>query len=276
MLVRFSVKNYLSFKDKTEFNMLTSNSSKLPHHVYEHGNLALLKMAAIYGANGAGKSNLINAFTNFRNLVYLGATVMIQNRNKYRLHSENHTLPICFEVEFIVKETLYFYSITIDDLTILNERLSLSQSDGTEEMIFERQFLDNKIKIDFNEKYKKTEQDKLRIKLYEEELLRHTDTLFFKLNESREGFEPIKQAFGWFGEIKAIHPNFTISNLMLVNTDIHDFVKDYIQKFNTGISNFKVFTYSLEQFFGENNQQLKDKIKEELKNKPVFDISNLF
>jgi uncharacterized protein len=61
MLVRFSVENYLSFKDKTEFNMLTGSPRRLPHHVYHHGDLELLKMAAIYGANGAGKSNFVQA-----------------------------------------------------------------------------------------------------------------------------------------------------------------------------------------------------------------------
>ena len=274
MLVRFSVENYLSFKDKTEFNMLTGNPRRLPHHVYKHGDLELLKMAAIYGANGAGKSNLIEALLDFGSSVYLGATNRITNLKKYRLHSENDTLPICFEVEFIVGETLYFYSIAIDNFTILNERLSLSQNDGTEEMIFERRFFDNTIKIDFNEKYKKTEQDKLRIKLYEEELLRHNDTLFFKLSKSREGFDTIKQAYSWFGKINAIHPNLSIGNLILVNTHIHDFVKDYIQKFDTGISTFKVFTYSFEQFFGENNQQLQDRIKEALKNEPYVAIDS--
>ena len=276
MLVRFSVENYLSFKDKTEFNMLTGNPRRLPHHVYKHGDLDLLKMAAIYGANGAGKSNLVNAFIDFRNLVCAGPLFIVENGKKFRLNTSNSTLPIGFEVEFIIENTLYFYSISIDNFIILNERLSLPKTDGTEEMIFERQFLDNKIKIDFNEKYKKNEQDKLRIKLYEEELLDHDETLFFKLNEAREGFDTIKKAFVWFSRVRTINPNSTISNLILYNPYIHDFVKDYIQKFNTGISSFKIFTYSFEQFFGENNQQIKDKIKEELKNKPFFNVNNLF
>ena len=65
MLVQVVIENFLSFKEKTTFSMLGVKSDL--NHV-EHLTVdvagkerVLLPVAAIYGANAAGKSNLINA-----------------------------------------------------------------------------------------------------------------------------------------------------------------------------------------------------------------------
>ena len=272
MLVRFAVQNYLSFNERTEFNMLTGSPRRLPHHVYHHGDLELLKMAAIYGANGAGKSNFIHALVDLKHLAQKG--IMVLNSRKFKLNAISTELPISFEIEFIVEEKMFLYILIVNNSIIESEKLSLTNPNGMEDLIFERLFLDNKIKIDFNEIYKKNETDKLRIKLYEEELLSNDETLLSKLNDSREGFEIVKQAFKWFFQLNSLYPSITISNLILTMPDIHNFVKDYIAKFDTGIKDFEVLTFSLDQFFGTNNQQLKDKLKEELKTKNPIDLSN--
>jgi len=61
MLIRFVVSNYLSFRKETEFNMLTGNFRIHKKHVYKREEIDLLKSAAIYGANGAGKSNFVKS-----------------------------------------------------------------------------------------------------------------------------------------------------------------------------------------------------------------------
>jgi AAA15 family ATPase/GTPase len=61
MLIRFIVSNFLSINEEREFNMLAGPFKTHKHHVYNTGKVNVLKAAAIYGANGAGKSNLIKA-----------------------------------------------------------------------------------------------------------------------------------------------------------------------------------------------------------------------
>ena len=61
MLIRFIVGNLYSFAEKTEFNMLTGDVRRHPHHVHKLGKVEVLRAAAVYGANGAGKSNLVKA-----------------------------------------------------------------------------------------------------------------------------------------------------------------------------------------------------------------------
>ena len=72
MLLRFAVKNLFSFKDETEFNLMPGRISRLSHHKYSKLGIEFLKLSALYGANGAGKSNLIKAISLLKTLVITG------------------------------------------------------------------------------------------------------------------------------------------------------------------------------------------------------------
>src|SRR5688572_3876232 len=63
MLIRFSVENFLSFKDEVELSMIAGKQRNHPEHLIsdEKRGISLLKSAVIYGANASGKSNLIKA-----------------------------------------------------------------------------------------------------------------------------------------------------------------------------------------------------------------------
>ncbi|SHO48364.1 AAA family ATPase [Anaerocolumna xylanovorans] len=71
MLVQFSLKNFLSFKDEAVLDMTAINAYK--EHEYNLIDLDMkekyLKVAAIYGANASGKSNLFLAFYYFQKML---------------------------------------------------------------------------------------------------------------------------------------------------------------------------------------------------------------
>jgi len=59
MLLRFTLQNFLSFQKETSFDMFPNpKREELPHHTYTQLPIPLLKQAAIYGANGSGKSTI--------------------------------------------------------------------------------------------------------------------------------------------------------------------------------------------------------------------------
>ena len=72
MLIRFIVKNLFSFKEYTEFNMLPGRYNRLSHHIEKCDTVNLLRLNVLYGANGAGKSNLINALSVLRDFLIDG------------------------------------------------------------------------------------------------------------------------------------------------------------------------------------------------------------
>lgn len=70
MLVQFSFKNFLSFKEENTIDMTAINAYK--EHEYNLIDLKkekFLRVAAIYGANASGKSNFILAYDSFRSIV---------------------------------------------------------------------------------------------------------------------------------------------------------------------------------------------------------------
>ena len=62
MLIQFNFNNYRSFKNETILDMSATKITEHPNHVAEIGKEKLLKVAAIYGANASGKSNIFSAF----------------------------------------------------------------------------------------------------------------------------------------------------------------------------------------------------------------------
>jgi AAA15 family ATPase/GTPase len=64
MLIRFTVENFLSFKERVEFSMILGKGRKLSHHLIKRQkpkDISVLKTGVLYGANAAGKSNVIKA-----------------------------------------------------------------------------------------------------------------------------------------------------------------------------------------------------------------------
>lgn len=63
MLLQFSVENFRSFKDRIVLSLEGSSDKTLPNNVVEIGNDKILKVATVFGANAAGKSNVFLALT---------------------------------------------------------------------------------------------------------------------------------------------------------------------------------------------------------------------
>lgn len=62
MLVQFNFKNYKSFRDEASLDLSATKITEHEDHVVEMANDKFLKVAAIYGANASGKSNVYDAF----------------------------------------------------------------------------------------------------------------------------------------------------------------------------------------------------------------------
>lgn len=62
MLIQFNFKNFKSFRDETSLDLSATKITEHEEHVVAIANDKLLKVAAIYGANASGKSNVYDAF----------------------------------------------------------------------------------------------------------------------------------------------------------------------------------------------------------------------
>lgn len=128
MLVQFSVGNFLSFKDETTFSMVADGGDQQhPDHVLPGGSgksVALLRAAAIYGANGSGKSNLVKALQFARNRVVRGSrpdqTIPVV---PFRLGRADQKRLSTFE--FLIKHdgVLYSYGFRLNSSRVAEEWL---------------------------------------------------------------------------------------------------------------------------------------------------------
>lgn len=62
MLIQFSFKNYKSFRDDTVLDLSAAKMTEFNNRVVTVGGEKILTVAAIYGANASGKSNVYDAF----------------------------------------------------------------------------------------------------------------------------------------------------------------------------------------------------------------------
>ncbi|MDR1199543.1 MAG: ATP-binding protein [Prevotellaceae bacterium] len=109
------------------------------HHIYTDIEVPLLKQAAIYGANGSGKSNFIKAMSFLREFITQEDFLQSVDLNDYifQLTQEKSQI-ISFEIEFLHKEKYYIYSVDISPKEVA-EKLSISGLGKSEnKLLFER------------------------------------------------------------------------------------------------------------------------------------------
>lgn len=69
MLLGFKVKNYKSFVDDAELNMMAASIKEHSSSLIDANGIKILPVAAFFGANGCGKSNYMEAFAVMHNLI---------------------------------------------------------------------------------------------------------------------------------------------------------------------------------------------------------------
>lgn len=126
MLVRVLYKNFLSFHEGTEFNMLPNLKRKrFPKHVYDKKPIPVLKTSAIYGANGAGKSNILKGIQTLKLFVVMKDYMQKVDFFDYRfkLKENNQNDPISISIEFINNDKTFYYHIELKENRIELEEL---------------------------------------------------------------------------------------------------------------------------------------------------------
>ena len=128
MLLRVILKNFLSFEDEVQFDMFPNmRKESLTNHITMAAEvLPTLRMAAIYGANGAGKSNMLKG-VDFIKLLVTNKDFLNQSkvsRYFYALKKNPASQPINLAIEFVTKAgKAFIYSVGIGEDGIRSETL---------------------------------------------------------------------------------------------------------------------------------------------------------
>ena len=246
MLIKFAVANYLSFKEAGELRMVASSERIHPHHVLRapsrnHPNL--LRATAIYGANAAGKSNLVKALKFMRNLVINGtkleAKIAVQ---RFRLNSACLQQPSNFEIEFRVGNTNYAYHFSVDAEQIWAEELrTITNSSDT--LLYSRQTSPKgEVSVDFGPFFSRLKEKDRQILEFIVEGTRPNQLLLHETIERNvKWFRPV---YDWFRKtLKIIEPNTESRSLEIrvgIDEEFRSFFANILETAGTGISAIQV------------------------------------
>lgn len=145
MILRVILKNFLSFREEVQFDMFPNmKRTSLSNHISMFNDkLPILKMAAIYGSNGAGKSNLLKGVNFLKAITSNKNFLDKENIKKYifALQENAETQSLALAIEFITKSGIPFiYSVEVMNNGITFESLQISGLGSEENQnIFTRQ-----------------------------------------------------------------------------------------------------------------------------------------
>ena len=242
MLLRFIAQNLASFKNAVEFNCFPSSKSHShENHKIECGHATVLRLSAIYGANGAGKSNLLTSIKLLRDMVMSESLSLFNfpESPTFRFDTECLTKPSGMAIEFFAEGNLFYYHIEFDSQNVVVEELFLSKR--TKDIkLFVRD--DNGISINADYMVNaSTEQflDALNRLVRPDMLL-----LSFLGKYYPKEMPLVSSAYNWFNLSLEIYTPKTVASfvpqLLDINPDFEKLVNETIPQMKTGISKLVV------------------------------------
>lgn len=236
MILEFSVKNFLSFKEKVTFSMIANSNKELNDNYVEIGGNKVLKSAAVYGANASGKSNLFKILTLVVLMLRSSNSVDINAKLPlipFKLDKGSVNKPSEFEIKFILNETRYVYGFIADKDKIYDEYLYYYPN-GRETKIFDR--------TNINE-YSYTQKDE---KILREIEAKNAQNKFFLATATNWNFDKTKAAYNFLTNGIGTCNNLEILKNMSykmyeTNPDyLKDFAIDFLQKADFNIEDYQI------------------------------------
>ncbi len=218
MLIDFKVKNYRSIKDEQTLSMVSSKQKEhLETHTFEtpdSSHMRLLKTSAIYGANAAGKSNIIKALKAMQEMVVYSAS-KYQRGDKlpvkpFLFDALSKDEPTEFEVYFVANDVRYQYGFAATEDRIIEEWLYASPKSRPQSWFFRTlndKTLEASYKWQFGDKFTGKKQ------LWQEST---RDNALFLSTAVHLNSDQLKPVFDWFDKTLRItgvggwDPKFTM------------------------------------------------------------------
>lgn len=267
MLIRFAVENYSSFKERQIFTMAAGKQTRHPDHYAVVNGKRLLKGSFFFGANAAGKSNLIKAVDFMRRMVLSGKTAMQYSDRRFLIDPACKEKPGVFQMDFMEKQTVYSYGFAIDYATqkISGEWLYRIDSAGSEQCIFERGEGGHISKSHFTRGAAGS-----RFKIYCEDL-NETDLLLHEVGNKNlrnaPEFADFINAYRWFKRVTVVYPDSYLHNrgsfFLRPTADTQSLV-NMLRVFDTGIENITKGRQPLEKALSFLPEQVKESFLDDI------------
>lgn len=261
MLIEFRVKNFYSIQDEQVFSLVASSQEQHINNTFniESEKLTLLKSAAIYGANAAGKSNLIKAFAVMSEIIIKSAIVQRDKKLPILpfLLGQNENEPTEFEMSFIAQGVRYRYGFSATNDRVFKEWL-FAYPNGRMQQLFLRTY-DKKTK-EYTYEDRNLMGEK---KLWEKSTRENALFLSTAIQLNNQQLKPI---FDWFLLLGISRDSGDFANSF--NVTINTFQKqskeliEYLKAVDLDIENLKIEKQDFEQEVPSNiPKELREQFK---------------
>jgi len=272
MLIRFVVENMFSFGERKEFTTIPNKRLKtLLDHKYHVNGFEILKLSSIYGANGAGKSNLIKSLFYFQKLILREE---IPFRLKDTQHKFGNQKEQILAVEFIQENKPLYYAIVISGDKISTEELYVSGlGKNDDKLIFERKTVGEETTIKFLDDFENDEKSQILKSVLLEEFVKPNEPVLKLLsNRDNKFLKDVKKAYEWFsGTLQIITPDSkprALAHKIDIDIEFKKYAEDLMCSFNIGIKSLGTEKKNIKEFFGEDNENELDKLIKEVEESP--------
>ena len=270
MLISFVISNFLSFNDKQTFSMQASKARKYNKRIYTKSKLKITKCNAIYGANGTGKSNLIQAFQFVQNIITdefpLGFSQKYFRQDKAAIDK-----PSEFEIEFLYNNQIYKYSFSLhlNSGTVLKESLSILTTTFIEKNLYYRDTQAKKFIIGNYFKYKECIG---RLETYGSDSLENDEILFLNIINSNKlslykqypELAIIRNAYKWFAKMNISFPSEILTGYPYLSDSNLDEITKLLNALGTGIQKSSIVEVPVNAVKAKIPEKLLSDIKAEL------------
>ena len=235
MLLEFRCSNFKSIKEEIRFSMIAGKDNTSEELLKVYNNFRVLRSAVIYGANGSGKSNFINALLFMCNLVQTSISYQPGQKIPHAAHKlSEKEKPSTFDIQFIRKNVRYAYGFSIEGGAITEEYLYYFPN-GRQIKIFER----DRMNIQPGNRYKSSFDVSIKDVLKE-------NRLFLSCAANYSNVRELEEAFLFFTtDIVVYNPamnNWTEYSIRLMqdNPSIKEEFLQMLNALDTGIQDVKL------------------------------------
>ncbi|WP_157953511.1 AAA family ATPase [Ignatzschineria cameli] len=254
---------------------MKGKSRRHPEHLYKYKDVQLLKFSAIYGANGAGKSNLIKAFKFSKDFISNNNFPESSTQSYCRTKKKNKDLETSFEYEIIIDNKMYSYGFSILlSKKIIKKEWLYEITNSTENAIFTLDFENNDLLLDIDKLISNT-NDKERLKIYINDFksLSKSDCSLFLhfINKGKSSFDKkhaariLNLVYRWFSnKLEVISPSDTTNRGLTYLDENDDSIENFLKDFGTGINSIKITPISLDEMYKLESAEFIDFINDDI------------
>lgn len=243
MIVSFSVSNFRSFSSEQTLSLVASNRLSSSHEDHAcsipNSKEKVLKTAVLYGANGAGKSNLFKALRYFKTIALKPRKKNSGiEREKFRFGANVDEASV-FDLQFITNSKLYRYGVKVDDNRIIEEWLC--EVVGAKQKILYERITDQKGNVHVESGKAKFNRGKLGalIKVGGPQNQSFLATIQATLDSLDYGSE-LTEVINWFDDnLTFIGPDASygsLGHLLASNSDFLTFAGNFLRSASTGVN----------------------------------------